>query len=70
MFISNFYSILKINSIFRTGKNYCPQVFVEECKHVVKEKKILMYFIDNVETSSDSDGEYFDEEKSSAEDSD
>ena len=26
---------------FRTGKSYYPQVFLEECKYAVKEKKIL-----------------------------
>ena len=32
LFISNF--------VFRMGKNYYPQVFLEECKDVVEEKKI------------------------------
>ena len=30
-------SVILIDSVFRTGKNYYPQVFVEECKYVVKE---------------------------------
>ena len=30
--------IILIDSVFRTGKNYYPQVFLEECKYVVKEK--------------------------------
>ena len=33
-------SVTLINSVFRTGKNYYPQVFLEECKYVVKEKKV------------------------------
>ena len=32
-------SVIMIDSIFRTGKNYYPQVFLEERKYVVKEKK-------------------------------
>ena len=32
-------SVILVNSIFRTGNNYYPQVFLEECKDVVKEKK-------------------------------
>ena len=32
-------SIIFLDSIFRTGKNYYPQVFLEERKYVVKEKK-------------------------------
>ena len=37
-----------IHSVFRTGKNYYPQVFLQECKYVVKEKKIHNYIIDDV----------------------
>ena len=33
-------SVILIDSIFRTGKNYYPQVFLEECKYVIKERKI------------------------------
>ena len=32
-------SVILIHSVFRTGKNYYPQVFLDECKYVVKEKK-------------------------------
>ena len=32
--------VILINSVYRTGKNYYPQVFLEECKYVVKEKKM------------------------------
>ena len=31
-------SVIFIDSVHRTGKNYNPQVFLEECKYVVKEK--------------------------------
>ena len=39
--------MILIGSVFRTGKNHYPQVFLEECKHVVKEKKIPKYIIDD-----------------------
>ena len=55
-------SVILLDSGFRTGKNYSPQVFLEECKYVVKEKKIPKYIIDNIEISSDSDEENSDEE--------
>ena len=53
-----------INSVFRTGKNLYPQVFLEECKYVVKGKKMPQYITGNIEMSSDSDRENFDEENS------
>ena len=40
------------------GKSYYPQVFLKECKYVVKEKK---YIIDDIEIPSDSDRENSDE---------
>ena len=39
-------------------------LLLEECKYVVEEKKIPKYIIDNIESSSDSDTEYSDEENS------
>ena len=59
-----------IDSAFRTDENYYPQVFLEECKYVVKEKKIPKYIIDNIEISSDSDRGNSDEENSDRETSD
>ena len=58
-----------IYSVFRTGKNYYPQVFLEECKYVIKEKKMPEYITDDIEISSDSgredsDKEIFNEENS------
>ena len=32
-------SVILNDSVFKTGKIYYPQVFLEECKYVVKEKK-------------------------------
>ena len=31
-------AVISIDFIFRGGKNYYPQVFLEECKYVIKEK--------------------------------
>ena len=56
-----------ISSVFRTGKNYYPQVFLEECKYIVKEKKIPKYIIDDIEISFDSDRENSDKENSGKE---
>ena len=33
-------SVAFIDSVYRTNKNYYPQMFLEECKFAVKEKKI------------------------------
>ena len=47
-----FLSVILIDSVFRTAKNYYPQVFIEECKQFVKDKKIPMYINDDIEISS------------------
>ena len=59
-----FLSVILINSVFRTDKNYYPEIFLEECKYIVKEKKMLKYFTEDIEISSDSDRENSDEENS------
>ena len=62
-------SVILIDSVFRTGKNYYPQAFLEECKYIVKEIKIT----EEIEMSSDdsdredSNEEHSDEENSSEE---
>ena len=63
-------SVILIDSVFRMGKNYYPQLFSEECKYVVKEKKMPKCIIDDIEISSDSDRENSVEENSYAENSD
>ena len=64
-------SVILINSVFKTGKNYCPQALLEECKYVVKEKNTSKCIIDNIEISSDPDEEILmknsDEENSNKE---
>ena len=54
--------VILVDSVFRTGKNYYPQVFLEEWKYVVKEKKMPVYITDDIEISSDFDREDSDEE--------
>ena len=63
-------SVILIDSVFRTGKSYYPQVFLEECKYVVKEEKIPKYIIEDIEVSSDSERENSDEESSDEKNSD
>ena len=59
-----------IDSVFRSGKNYCPQVFLEECKLEVKEQKMPVHITDDMEIfSNDSDRKDSDEEISNEEDS-
>ena len=48
-------------------QDYYPQVFLVECKYVVKEKKIPKCSIDDIGISSDSDRENPGEENSDEE---
>ena len=48
-------SVILVDSVYRKDKDYYPQVFLEECKYVVKEKKMPEYITDDIEISSDSD---------------
>ena len=63
-------SVILIDSVFRTGKNYYPQASLEECKNVVKEQKISKDIIDDIYIFSDSDEEISDEVNTDAENSD
>ena len=44
-------SIILLDSVFTTCKNYYSQVFLEECKYVVNKKENYKYTIDAIETS-------------------
>ena len=55
--------VILIDSVFRTGKNYYPHLFLEECKYVAKEKKIRKYITDDAEIFCDEENS--DEEKAS-----
>ena len=61
-------SVILIDSALGTG--YYPQVFLEEGKHAVKEKKMPEYITDDIEISSDSDREHSDEKNPNKENSD
>ena len=52
-----FLSVKWIDSFYRKDKNYYPEVFLEECKYVFKEKKASRFIIDNIEISSNDSGE-------------
>ena len=45
-------SVILIDSVFRTGENYYPQVFLEECKYITKEKKMAKYISEDIEIST------------------
>ena len=53
--------MILIDSSFKTGGNYYPQVFLEECKYFIKKKKINNYITEDVE-SYESDEDNSDEE--------
>ena len=42
-----------IDSSFRAGENYDRLIFLQECKHIIQEKKISYYITDDVENSDD-----------------
>ena len=66
-----FPSVILIDSVFKTCKNYYPQVFLEECKYFVKKKKMSKYIIEDIEFfSEESDKEDPDEGNSEEESSD
>ena len=55
-----------IDSVSRTGNDYYLQIFLEECKCIVKEKKMSKHIIDNTEISDEGNSveESFGEENS------
>ena len=42
-------SVILLNSVYKKDNKYYPQVFLEECKYAVKEKKIYNHIIDDSE---------------------
>ena len=43
----NVTAVLKIDSVYKQGKNYHPQVYVEECKYISLEKQQRNMLSDN-----------------------
>ena len=41
-------SVVIIDSVFKMGKNYYPQLFLGDCKYIVKEKKWLNILMKNL----------------------
>ena len=62
-------SVVLIDSVFITGKNYYPWMFLEECKYALKKKRFLSILL-MIEITSDSDRENYDKENSDKETSD
>ena len=56
-----------IDSVFRKDTKYYLQVFLEECKYVIKEKKMPKFITDDIEISSDDFGKEDSDEESSDE---
>ena len=56
--------VILIDSIFRTGKNYYPQVLLKEPKYIAKENKATRHITVDLDISYD----YSDEENVDAED--
>ena len=46
-------SVIFISSVFRSGKDYFPEVLLEECKYIVKEKTMLKHITDDIKIFSD-----------------
>ena len=57
-------SVILIDSVFKMGKNYYPQVFLEEGKYIVKERKVQKFIYNDLVISP----EKFDEKDSDKED--
>ena len=63
--------MITLDSVVKVGKNYYPQVFLEECKYVKRKNKMFNYINDDLEmTSSDDDDDELSSESDSESDSD
>ena len=52
-------SVKLINSVYSKDKNFYPQVFLEEDKCIVKEKKMCQFITDDIDIySNDSEEEF------------
>ena len=55
-------SVVLVNSVFKMGKDYYFQMFLEECKYIVKEKAVATEDLENPFNSDECDEENFDGE--------
>ena len=46
-------SLILIDSVYKKDKNYYPQVFLEEFKYIIKEKKKSKFITDDIEIPFD-----------------
>ena len=42
-------SMILIDSVLKMGKHYYHQVFLEECKYIVKENEVIKHIAENLE---------------------
>ena len=54
-------SVVLIESIFKMGKNFYPQWFLEKCTYIGKEKEVTRHVTEELEISSN-DSDKSDEE--------
>ena len=52
-------AVLKIDSVYKQGKNYHPQKYVEECKYTDVEKQQRSMFSDDDDDDDDDDDGFF-----------
>ena len=50
---------LKIDSVYKQGKNYHPQLFVEDCKYTNAEKQQCSMLSDDDDDDDDDDDGFF-----------
>ena len=50
-------SLISLDSVIQTNKRYYPQIFLEECKYKLTNKKVKNLIISNFDSNSESDAE-------------
>ena len=53
----SYLSVQVIDFVFRTGRNYYPQVFLEKCKYIGKVKQMTKCIADAIKMYSDDSDE-------------
>ena len=54
-----FLSLIMLDSVVKVGKNYNPQIFLEECKYIKRKTKMFNYINDDLEMTSSYEDGYF-----------
>ena len=55
--VSHCLSAVLIDSVFKVGKNYYPQVFLEELKYIFREKEVNRHIDRDIDISYDDSDE-------------